>query len=159
MEDSKKSIVVYDFGGVIIAVLFFGIPFGSAFDYLWNLLVLSVALPRLPGDTKIKLTKGTRLAYCFFITVLGIIIDWAYFELTWDTDFGKSAVWAPAVSQALQFVWLLLPMVMIFLCNAALSYAYLKLERRQTIVFGAIMGFFTAPWLLPIVPYAFNWVV
>jgi hypothetical protein len=90
MEDSKKSIVVYDFGGVIIAVLFFGIPFGSAFDYLWNLLVLSVALQRLPGDTKIKLTKGTRLAYCFFITVLGIISDWAYFKLTWDTDFGKS---------------------------------------------------------------------
>ena len=159
MEDSKKSIVVYDFGGVIIAVLFFGIPFGSAFDYLWNLLVLSVALPRLPGDTKIKLAKGTMLAYCFFITVLGIIIDWAYFELTWDTDFGKSAVWAPAVSQALQFVWLLLPMVMIFLCNAALSYAYLKLERSQAIIFGAVMGFFTAPWLLPIVPYAFGWVV
>ena len=159
MEDSKKSIVLYDFGGVIIAVLFFGIPFGSVFDYLWNLLFISLALPRLPGDTKIVITKGKRLAYCFFITVLGIIIDWAYFELTWDTDFGKSAVWAPAVSQALQFVWLLLPMVMIFLCNAALSYAYLKLERRQAIVFGAIMGFFTAPWLLPTIPYVFGWVL
>jgi hypothetical protein len=50
-------------------------------------------------------------------------------------------------------------MVMIFLVNAALSYSYLKLERRQAIIFGAIMGFFTAPWLLPIVPYAFGWVV
>jgi hypothetical protein len=159
MEDCKKSIVLYDVGGVIIAVLFFGIPFGSVFDYLWNLLVLSVTLPRLPGDIKIEISKGKRLAYCLFITVLGIIIDWAYFELTWDTDFGKSAIWAPAMSQALQFVWLLLPMVMIFLVNAALSYSYLKLERRQVIVFGVIMGFFTAPWLLPVVPYAFGWVV
>jgi len=142
MESSKKSIVLYDVGGGIILVILFGIPFGSAFDYLWNLLVLSVALPRLPGDIKIKLSKGKRLAYCFFITVLGIIIDWAYFELTWDTDFGKTTI--PAMSQALQFVWLL---------------SYLKLERRQAIIFGAIMGFFTAPWLLPTIPYAFGWVV
>jgi len=35
----------------------------------------------------------------------------------------------------------------------------LKLERRQAIIFGAVMGFFTAPWLLPIVPYVFGWVV
>ena len=159
MKEKEKSIVLYDVGGMIILVLFFGIPFGSAFDFLWNLLVLSVALPRLPGDTRIKLSKGKRLTYCFLITLLGIIIDWAYFELTWDTDFGKSAVWAPAMCQGLQFVWLLLPMVMIFLVNSALSYFYLKLERRQAIIFGAIMGFFTAPWLLPIIPYVFGWVI
>ncbi|HEY50370.1 MAG TPA: hypothetical protein G4O20_00995 [Dehalococcoidia bacterium] len=158
MAERKKTARLYDVGGVIIAVLFFGIPFGSIFDYLWNLLVLSLALPRLAGD-KIEITKGKRLAYCFFITLLGIIIDWAYFEFTWDTDFGKSAVWIPAMPQALQFVWLLLPMAMIGLVNAALSYSYLKLERRQAIIFGAIMGFFTAPWLLPIVPYVFGWVV
>ena len=158
MEEKGKSIILYDFGGVIIAVLFFGIPFGSAFDYLWNLLVLSIALPRLPGD-KIIISKGKRLAYCFFITILGIIIDWAYFELTWDTDFGKSAIWAPAMSQALQFIWLLLPMAMIGLVNAALAYSYLKLERRQAIIFGGIMGFFTAPWLLPTLPYVWGWVV
>ncbi len=102
--------------------------------------------------------QGRKLAYCFFITLLGIIIDWAYFELTWDTHFGKSAVWIPAMSQALQFVWLLLPMVMIFLVNAALSYSYLKLERRQAIIFGAVMGVFTAPWLLPTLPYVWGWV-
>jgi len=157
MEDSKKSIVLYDVGGAIILV-FLGIPFGSVIDYLWNLLVLSAALPLLPGD-KIKVSKGRRLAYCFFITVLGLVIDWAYFELTWDTHFAKSATCLPAMSQTLQFVWLLLPMVMIFLVNAALSYAYLKLDRRQAIIFGAIMGFFTAPWLLPTIPYAFGWVV
>jgi len=152
MKEKGKSIVLYDAGGVIIAVLFFGIPFGIVFDYLWNLLALSVTLPRLPGYTRIEISKGRKLAYCFFITVLGIIIDWAYFELTWDTDFGRSAVWAPAMSQATQFVWLLLPMVMIFLVNAALSYSYLRLERQQAVIFGAIMGFFTAPWLLPRCP-------
>lgn len=156
MEGNKKSIVLYDVGGAIILV-FLGIPFGSVIDYLWNLLVVSVALPLLPGD-KIKVGKGRRLAYCFFITVLGLIIDWAYFELTWDTHFAKSATFLPAMSQPLQFVWLLLPMVMIFLVNVTLSYAYLKLERRQAIIFGAVIGFFTAPWLLPIVPYAFGWV-
>lgn len=157
MEGNKKSIVLYDVGGAIILV-FLGIPFGSVIDYLWNLLVLSVALPLLPGD-KIKISKGRRLAYCFFITVLGLIIDWAYLELTWDTDFGgKSPVMIPAMSQALQFVWLLLPMVMIWLVNVALSYSYLKLDRRQTIVFGAVMGFFTAPWLLPTLPYFWGWV-
>lgn len=158
MQNGKKSVRLYDAGGVIIFVILFGIPFGSIFDYLWNLLVFSVAMPRLPGD-KIDIGKGKRLAFCFFITLLGIIIDWAYFELTWDTDFGKSAIWAPAMAQGLQFLWLLLPMVMIFLCNAVLSYSYLKLERRQAIILGVIMGVFTAPWLLPTIPYAFNWVV
>lgn len=158
MKETNKSIKLYDVGGLIIVVLFFGIPFGVVFDYLWNLIVLSIALPRLPGDTKIAISKGRKLAYCLFITLLGIIIDWAYFELTWDTHFARSAVWAPAVPQILQFAWLLLPMAMIFLVNAALSHSYLKLERRQAIIFGVIMGIFTAPWLLPTLPYAFGWV-
>ena len=158
MEGSNKSIVLYDVGGLFFIVLFIGIPVGSIIDYLWNLLVLSIALPLLPGN-RIQITRGERFAYCFFITLLGVVIDWAYFELTWNTSFGRSAVWIPAMSQALQFVWLLLPMTMIFLVNAALSYAYLKLERRQALVLGAVMGFFTAPWLLPVVPYAFGWAI
>jgi len=159
MEEKKRSIVLYDFGGGIFFLIFFGIPFGSVLDYLWNLLVLSVALPRLPGDTGIEIAKGKKMAYCFFITGLGFIIDWTYFELTWDVDFGRSTVWAPAMSQGLQFAWLLLPVVMIGLVNGALSYSYLKLERRQAIILGAIMGIFTAPWILPIIPYVFEWVV
>ena len=63
MKEKGKSIVLYDAGGVIIAVLFFGIPFGIVFDYLWNLLVLSVSLPHLPRDTKFQISKGRRLAY------------------------------------------------------------------------------------------------
>jgi hypothetical protein len=158
MEGSNKSIVLYDVGGLIFIVIFIGIPVGSIIDYLWNLLVLSIVLPRLIGD-KIWITRGEKLAYCFFITLLGVVIDWAYFEITWDTSFGRSAVWIPAMSQALQFIWLLLPMVMLFLVNAALSYSYLQLERKQAIIFGAFMSFFTAPWLLPTLPYALGWVV
>jgi len=48
---------------------------------------------------------------------------------------------------------------MIGVVNAALSYSYLKLERRQAIIFGAIMGFFTAPWLLPTIPYVFGRII
>jgi hypothetical protein len=159
VKEIGKSIILYDAGGVFFFLIFFGIPLGSIVDYLWNLIVLSLALPRLPGENKIKISTGRRLAYCFFITVLGFIIDWAYFELTWDTEWGKSAVWAPAMSQALQLLWLLLPMVMIGLVNAALSYSYLKLERGQAVILGAVMGFFTAPWLLPTLPYWLEWVV
>lgn len=159
MEEKGKSITLYDVGGGIFFLVFFGIPFGSVLDYLWNLLVLWVSLPRLPGDTKIKLTKGKRLAYCFFITVIGFIIDWAYFELTWDMDFGRSMVWAPAMSRAFQFIWLLMPIAMIWAVNSALSYSYLKLERKQAIILGAIMGIFTAPWILPTLPYVFGWTI
>ena len=157
-EKSGKSVTLYDAGGLFIIIALFGIPFGSLFDYLWNLIVFSIALPRLPGGIKIKLSKKKRLAYCLFITLLGIVIDWAYFELTWDTHFGKTGIWIPAISQALQFVWLLMPMAMIGMVNFALSYAFLKLERKQAMVMGTIMGFFTAPWLLPTVPYILGWV-
>jgi hypothetical protein len=158
-KKQEKTIKLYDVGGLVLVVILLGIPFGTIIDYIWNLLVLSLALPRLPGNTITKISKGKRLAYCLFITILGIVIDWAYFEITWDTHFGKSALWAPTMSQALQFAWLLLPMLMIFLVNASLSSSFLKLERRQAIIFGAVMGFFTAPWLLPTVPYIMGWVV
>jgi len=159
MKEPGKSITLHDAGGLILLITFFGIPFGILFDYLWNLIVFSIALPRLPEDVKNKLGKGKRLAYCLFITLLGIVIDWAYFELTWDTHFGRTGIWIPAMSQALQFVWLLLPMVMIGLVNFALAYSFLKMGRRQSVILGAIMAFFTAPWLLPTVPYMMGWVV
>jgi len=159
MKELKKSVTLYDAGGLIILITIFGIPFGSVFDYLWNLLVFSVALPFLPANRKVIVSKRRRFLYCLLITLLGIIIDWAYFELTWDTHFGKTGLWIPVMSQGLQFVWLLLPMVMIGLVNFALSYSYLKLERKQAVILGVIMALFTAPWLLPTIPYFLGWVV
>lgn len=158
-ESPGKSITLYDAGGLFIIIALFGIPIGSLVDYLWNLIVFSVALPRLPGGVKIKISKGKRLSYCLFITLLGIVIDWAYFELTWDTHFGRTGIWIPAMSQALQFVWLLLPMVMIGLVNFALAYSFVKMGKQQSIILGVIMAIFTAPWLLPTVPYMMGWVV
>jgi len=159
MKESKKSVTLYDAGGLIILITIFGIPFGSIFDYLWNLLVFSVALPFLPATRKVIVSKRRRFLYCLFITLLGIIIDLAYFKLTWDTHFGKTGLWIPAMSQGLQFVWLLLPVTMLGLVNFALSYSYLRLEIKQAVYLGAIMALVTAPWLLPTIPYILGWVV
>jgi len=159
MNGLKKSMTIYDAGGLIVLLVLFGVPFGSVFDYLWNLIVFSIALLFLPAENNSKPSKGKRLLYCFFITLLGIIIDWAYLELTWDTDFGKTGIWIPAMTQALQLVWLLLPMVMLWLANFALSYAYLKLEKKQAVIIGVVMAIFTAPWLLPTIPYLMGWTV
>ena len=154
MEETKNTTTLYDAGGIFIIVALLGIPIGSIFDYLWNLIVLSIALSIL----NIHIAISRKLLYSLIITILGLIIDWAYFELTWDTQFAKSAFWSPAMPQALQFVWLILPIVMLSLVNFALSYAYLRLDKRQAIILGIVMGIFTAPWLLPTVPYIFNWV-
>ena len=154
MKETKNTTTLYDAGGVFIIVALLGIPIGSIFDYLWNLIVLYIALSIL----NIHIAISRKLLYSLIITILGLIIDWAYFELTWDTQFAKSAFWSPAMPQALQFVWLILPIVMLSLVNFALSYAYLRLDKRQAIILGIVMGIFTAPWLLPTVPYIFNWV-
>jgi len=170
MKALRKTTTLYDAGGLILVLIIFGLPVGIIVDYLWNLLVLTLALPRVtrsvsnfpPGEIAMQsqqVTKGKRAKYCIFITLIGIVVDWAYFELTWDMSMtAKTAVWAPAMGQGFQFALLLLPMVMLGLVNFALSYSYLKLERRQAIIMGAVMGFFTAPWLLPIIPYTLGWV-
>jgi hypothetical protein len=160
----EKSIILYDAGSFILVWVFFGLPVGIIADYLWNLLVLSVSLPRLPRSVNsnpgaLSISTGKKLAYCIFVTTLGVVIDWAYFELTWDVVLGKGQLWVPAMSQPLQFVMLIVPMIMLWLVNFALSYSYLKLERKQAAILGAIMAFFTAPWLLPTLPYILNWTV
>lgn len=164
IQPAKKSITLFDAGGMILVWLFLGLPIGIVFDYFWNLLVLSVSLPRLlrggiSNPDMMNIGKGKRFVYCFFITILGFIIDWAYFELTWNVSLGKTQLWVPAMGQPLQLILLVVPMIMLWLVNFALSYAFLKLERKQAVILGAIMAFFTAPWLLPTVPYALGWTV
>lgn len=164
MQRLKRVVTLYDVGGMILVWLFFGLPLGIIFDYFWNLLVLSLSLPRLlkGGTSSTPLTsvsKGKRFAYCFFITVLGFVIDWAYFELTWDVGLGKTQLWLPAMGQPLQLILLVMPMIMLWVVNFALAYSYLKLERRKASILGVIMAFFTAPWLLPTMPYLLGWVI
>jgi hypothetical protein len=159
-EVKDKSIKLYDAGGFFLILLFFGVPLGTLFDFIWNLVVISVTLPRLPDAGEVRIHSWWhRLFYCLIITALGFVIDWAYFELTWDMNLSKSTEWLPVVPQWLQFIWLLLPMTLLFLVNAALSYSYFKLNKRQALIFGAVMAFFTAPWILPVVPYIAGWVI
>lgn len=172
MKHLKNTTTVYDAGGLILVWIFFGLPLGIIFDYFWNLLVLTLALPRLPKGSfsnpasnatvapRIgEVTKNQRLLYCFFVTILGGLIDWAYFEMTWYVGMGtRTQVWEPAMGMALQFILLLVPMIMLGLVNFALSYSYLKLERKQAVILGVLMAFFTAPWLLPILPHTLGWV-
>ncbi len=159
MQETDNTTALYDVGGAFIIVALLGIPAGSILDYIWNLIVLSITLLILSRNNNgINISKARRLAYCLFITLLGLFIDWAYFELTWDTLFAKSALWSPAMPQALQFAWLLLPVIMISLVNFSLSYSFLKLDKRHSIIVGIAMGVFTAPWLLPTLPYMLGWV-
>ena len=124
MKETKKTITLFDVGGLIIIVALFGLPLGVMFDYVWNLVVFSAAAPLLPGERKVSISTRRKLAYIFFVTLLGIIIDWAYLEMTWDIHIGKGGIWVPAMSQGLQFAWLLLPAVMIGLGVFALAYAF-----------------------------------
>ncbi len=152
-----KTVTLYDAGGLIVGVVLLGVPFGTLFDYFWNLIVLSVALPRV-GGTGYRAGCGARGLYCVLATILGAVIDLAYFELTWDTDFGKSAVWSPAMPLAAQLALMVMPIVMLGLVNFALSYSYLRLERKPAMKIAAAMGILTAPWVVPIVPYVAGWV-
>jgi hypothetical protein len=162
-QPANRTITLRDAGGLIIIWLFFGLPLGVIFDYVWNLVVLSTSLPllkRYSTNTELpRIGHGRKLLYCLIITALGIVIDWAYFELTWDVGMGKGQLWAPLMSQPLQFLLLLLPMVMLALVNFALSYSYLKLDKKRAMILGAAMAFFTAPWLLPTIPYILKWTV
>ena len=157
--NSQNTTTLYDIGVGPIVLLGIGLPIGSAFDYIWNLIVFSIALLFISGNNRIKISISKRLLYCLFITFLGIIIDLGYLALTWDmSSIAYSFSWSTEMPQALQFVWLLLPIVLLFLANFALSYVYLKLSKQQAIKMGIIMGIFTAPWLLPILPYVFGWI-
>lgn len=159
----KKSVKLFDAGGLIILWMLFGLPLGVIFDYLWNLLVFSVALPHLPGikdnsrDVKSP-GKLKRTAFIFFVTLLGILIDWAYVELIWDIGLGKNQIWSPTMSQPLQIAAILIPIIMLWAVDFALAYAYLRLEKKPSLVLGGLMAVFTAPWLLPTIPYLLGWV-
>ena len=163
MRQLKKTITLYDAGGLIIVWMLFGLPLGVIFDYFWNLLVFSLALPRLPGVASADpgtegIGKGKKTAFIVLVTLLGVLIDWAYVELIWDIGLTKTQLWSPAMAQPLQLVAILIPIVMLWAVDFALAYAYLRLEKKPAFILGGLMAVFTAPWLLPTVPYLLGWV-
>lgn len=160
MAENVLSVILCDAGGFFLVFAIFGIPLGTLADYAWNFIVFYLAVKLVPGCKEINTDIGERIVFIIFVTVLGLIIDWPYFELTWDVDFtSKVITWLPAMPQYLQFVSLLMPMILIAVADAALAWAFLRLEKKQAIILGAVIGFFTAPWLLPILPYALHWVI
>jgi hypothetical protein len=133
-----------------------GIPFGSVLDYFLNYVVLSQTLKRFlkinTFDEK-DFIKDKRKTYGVFATILGLVIDWVYIELVWDVDIVGRGAWRAQMSMPLQLLIIIVPIVMLFAVNFALSRAYLKLNKRQSAIVGISMAVFTAPWLLVIYPY------
>lgn len=161
MKEPKKSVTLYDGGGVFLIWMLLGIPFGSVLDYFWNYIVLSQTLKRFlkinAFDEK-DFIKDKRITYGVFITLLGVVIDWAFVELVWDIDLLGRGAWWPEMDLLFQLLLIIVPIVMLFAVNFALSWAYLKLNRRQSAIIGIFMAVFTAPWLLVIFPYWAKWV-
>ena len=159
--DSRKTTTLYDFGGGLLLLAMFGMPFGVIIDYLWNLVVLSLTLRRLIKITSDSLALRRIGPYAFFITVIGLLIDWGYHVLIWDVQrtLGGITTWVPMTSLANQIALILLPMFLLLLANVALCIKYLKLERQPAIITGAVMAFFTSPWLVPTFPYTAGWTV
>ena len=75
------------------------------------------------------------------------VIDLAYFEFTWDTDFGEVSGVVAGHAFVAQLALIVMPIVMLGLVNFALSYSYLRLERKPAMKIGAAMGILTAPWV------------
>ena len=155
---SPKSITLYDAGGWFLVFMFFGLAFvGVIFGYFWNFLVCSLTLHWMHID----IPKNKRFIYCIFITILGLLIDWLYYELTWGTlDIGNlsmSAVFVPAGSRPLlELSTILIPVVIISLINFGISKRYFHLKAKQALLLGTAMGIFTAPWLI-VTFVLFNW--
>lgn len=152
------STTLHDMGGgffffyLLLAVG--GIFLGLIFDYLWNWLVLTVALwhPRSPADSTAEravqsVTIGRRMLYAVFITLIGIPINAVYAGLAWNWS------WEPRINITFQVLLMIMPIVLLWLANYLLSRYFLKLDKRQAATVAAIMAVLTAPWLMLVIPH------
>jgi len=145
-----KSAVLYDAGGWFLMSMFFGVAFiGVVLDYLWNYLVLSVTL----RWRHINIPRKKKAIYCVIITAFGLLIDWLYYEFTWGTlVLGSLRVPAvfpkPGTQPGLELTTILIPMVLIGVVNYYASRLHLHTDVKNSLVVGAMMAVFTAPWLI-----------
>jgi hypothetical protein len=153
--DPKKTVNLYDFGFGLIFLFAFGVIFGFLIDYIWNRIVLWLTLRYLIKPPVHALAMERVGSYAFFITVVGMLIDWGYHVLIWDLqDIGGGVTrWVPEFSLGGQLALILPVMLLLLLANLALSIKYLELERRPALITSGVMAVFTAPWLVPLVPY------
>ena len=150
--NTKKTVTVYDAGFGIIFLFILGVPIGFIIDYIWNRIVLSLTLNHLIKPAVSVWSLERIASYAFFITIIGLLIDWGYHVIIWDTG------WVPAMSLAGQLALIILPMFLLLVANYILCIKYLELKRRPALITGGVMAFFTAPWILPVVPHAAGWV-
>lgn len=149
---------LYDFGiGPLFYFLFAvgGFFLGLILDFLWNWLVLTVALwsPWRTADisaerTSTRVTIGRRMLYALFITLIGIPINVVYAGIAWNWS------WEPRINVVLQVLLMALPLGLLWLANYLLSRYFLKLDKRQAATVAAIMAVLTAPWLVLVLPHA-----
>jgi len=159
----EGSVTLYDMG--FGPWLFFALPslllVGFILDYLWNLIVLSVALAvirklsvsglsgaTLDQPTALgKISWRRRLAYCLIVTAVGLGIGVIWFTL--------DLLPIPTLPSPVLSPLLLLPLAMAALgiVNSVLSQRFFRLKRKQAASFGVAMGVFTAPWLLAVGGY------
>jgi len=151
------STTLYDFGfGPVFYFVFFAgaIVIGVMLDYLWNWLVLTVALwsPWRPADSAAagmlrSVTMGRRMLYALFITLIGIPINAVYAGLAWNWS------WEPRIDVTFQVLLMLMPIGLLWLANYLLSRYFLKLDKRQASTVAVIMAVLTAPWLMLVIPH------
>jgi hypothetical protein len=153
----KGTTTLYDMGGGFFFFYLFlaigGIFLGLLFDYLWNWLVLTVALwrPRNAADSTVEErapvgTMGRRMLYAVFITLIGIPINLVYAGIAWNWS------WEPRINVILQVLLMAMPIGLLWLANYLLSRYYLKLDNRQASTVAVIMAVLTAPWLMLVIP-------
>jgi len=150
--DLKKTVTLYDAGGGIIVLVALGWPIGIIIDYIWNGIVLSLTLNHLIKNHVSVWALKRIWSYAIYITIIGLLIDWGYHVLIWDSG------WVPKFSLAGQLALIILPMFLLLVANIALCIKYLQLERRSALITGGVMAFFTAPWALPVFPRIVGWV-
>ncbi|MGM0686757.1 MAG: hypothetical protein ACQET3_07295 [Promethearchaeati archaeon] len=153
-ERQCKSTVLYDAGGWFVLgglYLYYGVGvvFGVLIDYLWNYLVLSLAL----RCQRISIAGKRKSVYTVIITAVGLLIGWLYYELTWGSlVIGSLRVPAifesPGLNPGPELSTIVIPMVLVGAVNYLASRFYLHLESRRALVVGSAMAVFTAPWLI-----------
>ena len=146
----RKSTILYDAGGWFLIAIFFGVAFlGVVLDYFWNYFVLSVALRWRHISIAIK----RKMVYNVIITILGLLIDWLYYQLAWGTlvigGLRVSAAFpGPGTQISLELSTILIPMALIGIVNYFASRLHLHLDTKNSLVVGAMMSVFTTPWLI-----------
>jgi hypothetical protein len=149
---TKKTVTLRDAGFGLLFIFILGVPFGFILDYLWNRVVIYLTLNYLIKPTVSMWTLDRTWSYAVFVTIIGLLIDWGYYVIIWDSG------WEPAMGLASQLALILPVIILLLAANMILCIKYLKLGRRQAIITSSVMAVLTAPWIIPIVPHAAGWV-